>query len=181
MPTAISPPPLPLPFQTRKPSKPTAVKNQCKCTSNSSSEFSSTEQPPPRRQRAPPGVDTRIHWSDPDEGWIGGKSSNEPETHKSSDDVFGGRFADLLKNSSTSSHYQFLGVTADADMEEIKAAYRRLSKGVPPRHDVPPTQGGLCQVHAAQGGLRRAEQRGEPEVLRLDAGPGGGQPKRQHR
>ncbi|KAK1274940.1 hypothetical protein QJS04_geneDACA010021 [Acorus gramineus] len=129
MATAISPPPLPLPFQTRRPSKPTAVKNQCKCSNSSSSEFSSTEQPPPRRQRAPPGVDTRIHWSDPDEGWIGGKRSDEPETHESSDDVFGGRFADLLKNSTTSSsHYQFLGVATDADMEEIKAAYRRLSK-----------------------------------------------------
>lgn len=39
----------------------------------------------------------------------------------------GDRFAELL-NEQSDSHYQFLGVPVDADMEEIKAAYRRLSK-----------------------------------------------------
>ncbi|TXG53432.1 hypothetical protein EZV62_022601 [Acer yangbiense] len=77
-----------------------------------------------------PGVDTRIHWDNPDEGWIGGSSGNSQkklnpdEEHKN---LLGHKFADLLNNSSDS-HYQFLGVSAEADLEEIKAAYRRLSK-----------------------------------------------------
>ncbi|CAM8897734.1 unnamed protein product [Rhodiola kirilowii] len=37
------------------------------------------------------------------------------------------QFADLL-NDSSDSHYQFLGVAPQADLEEIKSAYRRLSK-----------------------------------------------------
>ncbi|KZV21539.1 Chaperone DnaJ-domain superfamily protein [Dorcoceras hygrometricum] len=76
-------------------------------------------------KRAPPGVDTRIHWSNEDEGWIGARSSKEPK--KEEDDILGKKFSDLL-NSSTDSYYQFLGVPANADLEEIKAAYRRLSK-----------------------------------------------------
>ncbi|KAF3787910.1 NAD(P)H-quinone oxidoreductase subunit T [Nymphaea thermarum] len=56
-----------------------------------------------RRKERAAGVDTRIHWDSPDEGWVGGKSSSS----------FGS---------------VFLGVPAEADMEEIKAAYRRLSK-----------------------------------------------------
>ncbi|WOL14255.1 hypothetical protein Cni_G23035 [Canna indica] len=83
---------------------------------------SSSEQPPKRR------VDTRIHWSSPDEGWIGGKRKPDDATATDKKEEFlGERFADLI-NKSTSSHYQFLGVAAEADMEEIKAAYRRLSK-----------------------------------------------------
>ncbi|XP_010530162.1 PREDICTED: NAD(P)H-quinone oxidoreductase subunit T, chloroplastic [Tarenaya hassleriana] len=82
---------------------------------------------PTERQRAPPGVDTRIHWDNPDDGWIGGpdptKSEVEDKTTLFGDD----KFSDLLMESSDS-HYQFLGVNADADIEEIKAAYRRLSK-----------------------------------------------------
>ncbi|KAL6316763.1 hypothetical protein AAG906_020447 [Vitis piasezkii] len=80
------------------------------------------------RQRAPPGVDTRIHWDNPDEGWIGGSSSkpklNGEEEEKN---LLGEEFSDLLDDSSDS-HYQFLGISAQADLEEIKAAYRRLSK-----------------------------------------------------
>ncbi|XP_077249840.1 chaperone DnaJ-domain superfamily protein [Tasmannia lanceolata] len=75
------------------------------------------------------GVDTRIHWENPDEGWLGVKSRPKPEEEadKKKQDNLGEKFADLLKNS-TDSHYQFLGVPAEADLEEIKAAYRRLSK-----------------------------------------------------
>ncbi|KAF8411883.1 hypothetical protein HHK36_004441 [Tetracentron sinense] len=83
------------------------------------------------RKKAPPGVDTRIHWDSPDEGWIGGNSSKPAEKLRAEEerqqDLLSGKFADLLDNS-TDSHYQFLGVSAEADLEEIKAAYRRLSK-----------------------------------------------------
>ncbi|PRQ20475.1 putative DnaJ domain-containing protein [Rosa chinensis] len=95
---------------------------------------SSQAEGPSKRERPPPapGIDTRIHWDNEDEGWIGGSSSKtngktqqvEQEQHK---DVWGNKFADLLDDSADS-HYQFLGVSAEADIEEIKAAYRRLSK-----------------------------------------------------
>lgn len=70
-------------------------------------------------------VDTRIHWSDPDEGWVGGK---EKEGDGGRSEPLGRRFADLINNPSSESHYQFLGIAPEADIEEIKAAYRRLSK-----------------------------------------------------
>ncbi|BAT13219.1 Os11g0216100, partial [Oryza sativa Japonica Group] len=70
-------------------------------------------------------VDTRIHWSDPDEGWVGGNAKKDGGGRKK--EPLGGRFADLINNPSES-HYQFLGVEPKADIEEIKAAYRRLSK-----------------------------------------------------
>ncbi|KAJ9167181.1 hypothetical protein P3X46_021849 [Hevea brasiliensis] len=85
---------------------------------------------PQKRQRAPPGVDTRIHWENPDEGWIGGSSSTSQQRLNAEEEqknLLGDKFAELLKDAS-GSHYQFLGVSADADLEEIKAAYRRLSK-----------------------------------------------------
>ncbi|XWS69635.1 hypothetical protein CRYUN_Cryun04dG0195700 [Craigia yunnanensis] len=89
-------------------------------------------QGPSKRQRAPPGVDTRIHWDNEDEGWVGGPSNsqqtkeklNAEEEHKN---LLGEKFADLL-NDSFDSHYQFLGVSPEADLEVIKAAYRKLSK-----------------------------------------------------
>ncbi|EEF28798.1 conserved hypothetical protein [Ricinus communis] len=67
-------------------------------------------QGPEKKERAPPGVDTRIHWDNPDEGWIGGSSSssssqqqlNEEEEQKN---LFGQNFADLL-NDASGSHYQ---------------------------------------------------------------------------
>lgn len=67
-------------------------------------------QEPRKRQRAPPGVDTRIHWDNPDEGWIGG-SSNSQQTQeklkagKEQNKLLGEKFADLL-NYSSHSHYQ---------------------------------------------------------------------------
>ncbi|KMT20105.1 hypothetical protein BVRB_1g001230 [Beta vulgaris subsp. vulgaris] len=82
------------------------------------------------QQRAPPGVDTRIHWENEDEGWIGGSTSKANEEQFKAEteqkDLLGEKFAELLNSSD--SHYQFLGVTPDADLEEIKGAYRRLSK-----------------------------------------------------
>ncbi|KAJ6360665.1 hypothetical protein OIU76_016145 [Salix suchowensis] len=53
--------------------------------------------------------------------------SRQSKQKMSRKDMLGKKFADLL-NDSSDSHYQFLGVSADADMEEIKTAYRRLSK-----------------------------------------------------
>ncbi|KAL5727124.1 hypothetical protein ACHQM5_000354 [Ranunculus cassubicifolius] len=77
--------------------------------------------------RAPPGVDTRIHWDNPDEGWIGESSNSQSDRKKVlEEEQLGGKFADLIN--STNSYYQFLGVPVDADVEEIKSAYRRLSK-----------------------------------------------------
>ncbi|CAD6343969.1 unnamed protein product [Miscanthus lutarioriparius] len=76
-------------------------------------------------------VDTRIHWSNPDEGWVGGNAKKEGDGGRgrggSKNEPLGGRFADLINNASES-HYQFLGIAPEADIEEIKAAYRRLSK-----------------------------------------------------
>ncbi|OVA01547.1 DnaJ domain [Macleaya cordata] len=101
----------------------------------------SSQQQQEGKSRAPPGVDTRIHWDNPDEGWLGGTSTSTPnssEPLKDKDEkVFdseepesflGQEFSDLLNNASNDSHYQFLGISAEADLEEIKAAYRRLSK-----------------------------------------------------
>ncbi|CAK7344881.1 unnamed protein product [Dovyalis caffra] len=88
------------------------------------------QEGPGKRQRAPPGVDTRIHWENEDEGWVGGSSTSSQQREQAEDeqkDLLGKKFADLLDDS-YDSHYQFLGISADADMEEIKAAYRRLSK-----------------------------------------------------
>lgn len=84
-------------------------------------------QEPGNRQRASPGVDTRIHWDNPDEGWIGGRDPTKSEDEGKSSLFGDDKFAELLKESADS-HYQFLGVSVDADIEEIKAAYRRLSK-----------------------------------------------------
>lgn len=91
--------------------------------------FAAKEEPR-KRPTAPPGVDTRIHWDNPDEGWIGGSTSGSQKTktdEKEPKDIFGEEFADLLDDASDS-YYQFLGISAKADLEEIKAAYRKLSK-----------------------------------------------------
>ncbi|KAF7836463.1 NAD(P)H-quinone oxidoreductase subunit T, chloroplastic [Senna tora] len=91
---------------------------------------SQTSEDPSKRQRAPPGVDTRIHWNNEDEGWIGGANSSTKQQQPQNNDpknLLGDKFADLL-NDFSGSHYEFLGVSTEADLEEIKAAYRRLSK-----------------------------------------------------
>ncbi|KAM6570790.1 hypothetical protein CsatB_018775 [Cannabis sativa] len=87
-------------------------------------------QGPNKRGRAPPGVDTRIHWDNQEEGWVGGATGTSWESTSSEDqqrNLLGEKFSDLI-NDSTDSHYQFLGVSSEADLEEIKGAYRRLSK-----------------------------------------------------
>ncbi|KAL4183943.1 hypothetical protein AMTRI_Chr11g157590 [Amborella trichopoda] len=75
-----------------------------------------------KKKNRNPGMDTRIHWDSPDEGWIGGKSRRIEEKQES----FSEKFSDLIDR--TDSHYQFLGIPPEADQEEIKAAFRRLSK-----------------------------------------------------
>ncbi|KAK9079372.1 hypothetical protein SSX86_001043 [Deinandra increscens subsp. villosa] len=84
------------------------------------------------RKRPPPQeVDTRIHWENDEDGWVGGGSSSGAATEsveeEQKNNLLGEKFSELLNNSADS-HYQFLGVPAEADLEEIKAAYRRLSK-----------------------------------------------------
>lgn len=49
-------------------------------------------------------VDTRIHWSDPDEGWVGGNAKKDGGGGRKKEPL-GGRFADLINNPSES-HYQ---------------------------------------------------------------------------
>lgn len=71
-----------------------------------SSDSSSSSGEPPRKRR----VDTRIHWSSPDEGWIGGKtkkpdSDNDATATKKEEEFLGERFADLI-DKATTSHYQ---------------------------------------------------------------------------
>ncbi|RVW41385.1 NAD(P)H-quinone oxidoreductase subunit T, chloroplastic [Vitis vinifera] len=76
------------------------------------------------RQRAPPGVDTRIHWDNPDEGWIGGSSSkpklNGEEEEKN---LLGEEFSDLLDDSSDS-HYQAMTTQIDIAFNDFKTGYR---------------------------------------------------------
>ncbi|XP_031499381.1 NAD(P)H-quinone oxidoreductase subunit T, chloroplastic-like [Nymphaea colorata] len=79
----------------------------------------------PRRRNRNPEVDTRIHWDSPEEGWVGGGKSSAAGAEK--EENFGEKFSELLKDTA-GSHYEFLGVPAQADLEEIKAAYRRLTK-----------------------------------------------------
>lgn len=55
---------------------------------------------PTRKRR----VDTRIHWSSPDEGWVGGKTKPDNGASEKKE-YLGERFADLI-NKSTASHYQ---------------------------------------------------------------------------
>ena len=50
-------------------------------------------------------VDTRIHWSDPEEGWIGGKAKKDGAGGRSKNEPLGGRFADLI-SAASESHYQ---------------------------------------------------------------------------
>jgi len=57
-----------------------------------------------RPPRAPPGVDTRIHWDNEDEGWIGG--GDRDKNTKSSNMFADDDFSDLLLTSSLGSHYE---------------------------------------------------------------------------
>nr|XP_010930616.1 NAD(P)H-quinone oxidoreductase subunit T, chloroplastic [Elaeis guineensis] len=119
MATAASPSLSPVIVRGRKYKNPVIWRMHVRASDSSGGSSSTGE----KRERR---VDTRIHWSNPDEGWIGGKTTPKTESEKK-EEILGGRFAELI-DKSAASHYQFLGVSAKADMEEIKAAYRRLSK-----------------------------------------------------
>lgn len=60
-----------------------------------------------QRKKAPPGVDTRIHWENENDGWIGGNttSSSIPDDQEQQKNFLGDKFSDLLTESSDS-HYQ---------------------------------------------------------------------------
>lgn len=67
------------------------------------------QEVPSGRQRAPPGVDTRIHWENEDEGWIGESKSRSAQERIKTDEknLLDEKFSDLL-NSSANSHYQLV-------------------------------------------------------------------------
>lgn len=56
-----------------------------------------------------------------------------------------------------------------------KSSVQEAVKRVPSGHNLSTTERSIRQVHAAEGGVQPVEQRGEPALLRLDAGSGGGQ------
>ena len=57
-------------------------------------------------RRAPPGVDTRIHWENEDEGWIGGTNTKHQQTHKPNNNMLqADDFPDFL-TASLGSHYE---------------------------------------------------------------------------
>jgi hypothetical protein len=79
---------------------------------NSLRVFASQDPTPQKGPSAPPGVDTRIHWDNEDEGWIGGSTTSQPkqQQHQSNEpketkNLLGEKFSDLL-NDSSDSHYQ---------------------------------------------------------------------------
>ncbi|KAI3749990.1 hypothetical protein L2E82_20614 [Cichorium intybus] len=68
--------------------------------------------------------------------WVCGSTTTgttESAQEDQTNNLMGEKFSELLNNS-TDSHYQFLGVPAEVDLEEIKAAYRRLSKEYHPNN-----------------------------------------------
>lgn len=74
-------------------------------------------QPPNNRQRPPPGVDTRIHWQNDEEGWIGGprpsqsRRDQKEQNNNNNNNALGPSLADLLNNSSDS-HYQYVSLAS---------------------------------------------------------------------
>lgn len=57
-------------------------------------------------QKAPPGVDTRIHWENEDEGWIGGTKQRQSSAEEKPNNLFGENFSDLLEFEG--SHYEWV-------------------------------------------------------------------------
>ncbi|KAG0575551.1 hypothetical protein KC19_5G012100 [Ceratodon purpureus] len=72
-------------------------------------------------------VDTRIHWGNSMDGWIGIEDSDGNPAQSSSWGRSTKNNASILDQASDS-HYRYLGVSSNAELEEIKSAYRRLSK-----------------------------------------------------
>ncbi|KAG0577037.1 hypothetical protein KC19_5G126700 [Ceratodon purpureus] len=72
-------------------------------------------------------VDTRIHWGNSMDGWIGIEDSDGNPAQSSSWGRSTRNNASILDQASDS-HYTYLGVSSNAELEEIKSAYRRLSK-----------------------------------------------------
>jgi hypothetical protein len=68
---------------------------------------SSPDAEPAAAQGKKKTVDTRIHWSDPDEGWVGAKANKEGDgdSRRGKNEPLGGRFSDFI-NAASESHYQ---------------------------------------------------------------------------
>lgn len=71
------------------------LRSTARCTVHAS------RRPPPPG----PGVDTRIHWENEDEGWIGGTNTKHQQTHKPNNMLQADDFPDLL-SASLGSHYE---------------------------------------------------------------------------
>ena len=89
-----------------------AIKGARRNHDNSLRVFASQGPAPQKGPSAPPGVDTRIHWDNEDEGWIGGSTTSQPQQQqdqsnepKEMKNLLGEKFSDLLSDSSDS-HYQ---------------------------------------------------------------------------
>lgn len=74
------------------------------------SSSSPTSEPSPKQPKRTPGVDTRIHWDNQEEGWLGKKSKpqnpKKSQTQTQTKQYLGEHFADLINNSSAT-HYQY--------------------------------------------------------------------------
>ena len=71
------------------------LRSTARCTVHAS------RRPPPPG----PGVDTRIHWENEDEGWIGGTNTKHQQTHKPNNMLQADDFTDFL-TASLGSHYE---------------------------------------------------------------------------
>jgi NAD(P)H-quinone oxidoreductase subunit T, chloroplastic len=71
----------------------------------------SSDEPTATTEKRKRRVDTRIHWTNMDEGWIGGKTKKETEggngggKNENKEEFLGSKFADLLSQASES-HYE---------------------------------------------------------------------------
>lgn len=71
------------------------------------------------KQRASSDVDTRIHWENEDDGWVGGSTTRAAEEEEQKNNLLGEKFSELLNNS-TDSHYQLVFLISLSKTTKIK-------------------------------------------------------------